>query len=127
MEKKAKDVKKIFSNAIKQLPNDTPSIVHIGYETLHGPEVEMIRQNKIYETMCTFDCGEKPVVAVFCNSFQAVSLVEGFDCAETTMHFGRLGCKPEKILPIRLLLTHDDKKGDDTTHWEQDYLNPLGS
>lgn len=123
MDKKAKDVKKIFSKAVKQVSDDTKSIIHIGYETLHGPEIEFIRHEKIKKSLSNFDFGEKQTAMAFCHALQPITLSGTVETAETTIMFGRGLYKPDTFLPNNLLLCPNVEKGKKDTHWKQDYDN----
>lgn len=119
IEKKAKDVKTHLSRAISQIPDDVPGIVHIGFETLHGPAVEFRRQAKIIETIGQFDYGAKLIKVVFCNALQPESGIETFDFAETTSYFSN-GPDPMQILPASLLMDAPGTPVSDSTHWRED-------
>lgn len=47
IERKARDVKATIARAVRQVPTDSPSILHIAFETLEGPGVEEKRMQKI--------------------------------------------------------------------------------
>lgn len=125
IDKKAKDVKKLLSKAIKQAPENTPTIVHIAYETLHGPIVEYSRAEKINSSISNFDCKGKEIRAIYCHAIQPSALVDSFECAETTIRFGRQGTKPEDILRHDLLLDEPGMKMRNDTHWNEDFLADL--
>lgn len=63
IEKKAKDVTKLLSEAVKQVPADKPSIIHIAAETMEGVAVERRRTEKVMRRIPEFTTG-KPVVAI---------------------------------------------------------------
>ncbi|QTN47309.1 hypothetical protein H7683_06685 [Ectopseudomonas mendocina] len=127
IDKKAKDVTKHLAKAVKQAPNDARTVVHIGYETLNGPIVEVARDQKIVETLNSFDFGDKDIACVFCHSFQSRTFPDGeYDFAETTRHRA-YSLTPDDILPERLLLgTEQGTKVKDDTHWNQDLREILG-
>lgn len=124
--KKAKDITKQLSKAIKQAPADARTVVHIGYETLNGPIVELARDQKIVETLNTFDFGEKDIACVFCHSFQSRTFPDGeYDFAETTRHRA-YSLTPDEVLPERLLFgTEQGTKVKNDTHWHQDLCEML--
>ncbi|RUO59618.1 hypothetical protein CWI73_12230 [Idiomarina piscisalsi] len=125
--KKAKDVRKLLSKAVNQAPKSHPTIVHIGYETLHGPIVEYSRANKIYSSIENFDYKRKDIRAVYCHAIQPSNQIEGFECAETTMRFGRIGVNPEDILPHDLLLDEPGMETRNDTHWNEDFTGSYKS
>tara|TARA_B100001063_G_scaffold196253_1_gene188167 strand:- start:320 stop:1753 length:1434 start_codon:yes stop_codon:yes gene_type:complete len=120
IDKKAKDVRKLLGKAVDQAPENIPTIIHIGYETLHGPLVEYSRANKIYTSINSFDYKNKNIKAVYCHAIQSVSKVDGFECAETTMRFGRGHTLPESILKHDLLFDDPSAIKSNDTHWNQD-------
>jgi len=125
IDKKAKDVRKLLSKAINQAPEKIPTIVHIGYETLHGPIVEYSRAKKIYSSIGGFDYKGKDIRAVYCHAIQPSNQIESFECAETTMRFGRIGTNPEDILSHDLLLDEPGMATRNDTHWNEDFMGTL--
>ncbi len=89
--KKARDITKLLSNAVKQVPKDNPSIVHIAAETLEGRDVEIRRTDKVMSKISSFVI-DKPVLAVRFHRFQSNSrtnMLYEFD--ETVERFQRDG------------------------------------
>lgn len=127
IDKKAKDVTKHLSKAVKQAPADARTVIHIGYETLNGPFVELARDQKIVDTLNSFDFGEKDIACVFCHSFQSRTFPDGeYDFAETTRHRA-YSLTPDEILQERLLLgTEQGTTVKNDTHWNQDLREKLG-
>ena len=122
IEKKAKDVRKLLSKAVSQAPEDFPTIVHIGYETLHGPIVEYSRADKIYSSIIQFDYKDKDVIAVYCHAIQPSIQIESFECAETTMRFGRTAINLKDLLFHDLLFDEPRTKIRNDTHWNEDFV-----
>ncbi|WP_277850706.1 hypothetical protein [Moellerella wisconsensis] len=126
IDKKAKDVKKLLSKAVKQAPNDFPTVIHIGYETLHGPEIEIIRDQKITSLISEFEFGDQSVASVFCHSFQPRYFADGnWDFAETTRYYG-IEMNPDAVLKENLLLQREGVETSNDSHWMQDlreYMN----
>lgn len=71
IDKKAKDIKKLLSNAVKQVPRDKPSIIHLAAETMEGSDVERRRTDKLLAGMPDFDFGGAPVALVRFHRLQA--------------------------------------------------------
>jgi len=69
IDRKARDVAKLLSDAVKQVPADRPSIIHIAAETMEGPAIEHRRTEKVRQRIPAFTTG-KPVVAVRFHRFQ---------------------------------------------------------
>lgn len=120
--KKAKDIKKNFSKATSQIPDNCPGIVHVGYETLEARMVEFLRQERISRSLADFDCGSKSIELLYIHALQCLpGIVESFECAETTLIFKpSLRVDPETVLPNDFLLEQDSTQSSENTHWYQD-------
>lgn len=116
IDKKAKDVKKLLSKAVSQIPDNEPGIVHIGYETVSGPYVETIRHEKIKKTVKTFDYGEKRIENIIFNSIQPLVDLGRWECAETPIFFA----KKTTVLQDLMLLAPANIEQSNETHWQQD-------
>ncbi|MBB1226015.1 hypothetical protein [Pantoea pleuroti] len=123
IDKKAKDIKTHLSKAIRQAPDNEPTIVHIAYETLHGPFIEINRAEKIAESIKLFDCQDKDVKAIYCHAFQPSVNVQDWEIAETTMRFGKNGSDPLNILSHDMLLDEIGTEISQDTHWNEDFLS----
>lgn len=122
IEKKAKDVKKLLSKAVKQAPEGLPTIVHIAYETLHGPHIEFRRAAKIESSLKNFDCNGKNICAIYCHAIQPSVSETDWEIAETTTRYGRNGFNPQRILSHDLMLDGVDTPICNDTHWNQDLI-----
>ena len=121
IEKKAKDIKTHLSKAIRQVPDNEPTVVHISYETLHGPIIEFTRAKKIAESIDDFDCGGKDIRAIYCHAIQPSVSEEDWEIAETTIRFGKNGYEPTNILSHDLLLDEEGTVISEDTHWNEDF------
>lgn len=121
IEKKAKDVKKLLSKAVRQAPEGLPTIVHIAYETLHGPHIEFRRAAKIESSLRDFDCNGKNICAIYCHAIQPSVSENDWEIAETTTRYGRNGFNPLRILPHDLMLDEVSTPICNDTHWNQDF------
>ena len=65
---KARDIRKLLSNAVKQVPKDKPSIIHIGIEATDGVDVEKARNQKLREIV-RFKFDDVPVSLVRLHRF----------------------------------------------------------
>lgn len=125
IDKKARDVKNLLVKAVNQAPSDGATVIHIGYETLHGPYIEVIRDKKIVDLISNFDFGEKDIASIFCHAFQPRIFPDNkWEFAETTRYF-KVNSKPEGILAENLLMQRDEWVVSDETHWQQDLLAKL--
>ncbi|MBM3108865.1 hypothetical protein IIE18_27475 [Pseudomonas sp. V1] len=128
IDKKAKDVRSLLDKAVKQASSDGRTVVHIAYETLHGPGIEFVRDKKIFDLVRAFDYGDKNVACVFCHAMQPSAYPDGIiEFAETTRFFNR-SMAAEKILPGHQLLFSGEgaQITFNETHWMQDALKMLG-
>ncbi|EJD6600178.1 hypothetical protein M0L39_RS09515 [Providencia rettgeri] len=117
LDKKARDIKNLLSKATKQAPDDETTIVHLGYETLHGPTIEKIRENKILSTIQSFDFGSKDIGIIYLHALQAICPPnEKFDFIETTQWLAKDKYK-DVILDDNLLINYSDSKKQNKTHW----------
>lgn len=119
--KKAKDIKNLLVKAVKQAPKNGSTIIHIGYETLHGPTIEYIRDAKIVEILSKFNFGNKDIASIFCHSFQSRLFANNqWDFAETTRYFG-FTKEPNDLLLKNLLMDREGTTIANETHWSQDF------
>jgi hypothetical protein len=75
LDKKAKDVTKQLADAVKQVPDDSPSIIHIAAETMEGRDVERLRTEKVMASIPGF-VTDKPVLAVRFHRLQANQTID---------------------------------------------------
>lgn len=108
---KAKDIKKILSNAVKQIPDGSRGVIHIAYETVTGNAVEEIRYEKIKNVIDSFDFGEKNIQSVYCHAIQLLSDIDGPNWAETSSFF------KNKNFDLSSDMIFDFPEVDQTPHW----------
>lgn len=75
LDKKAKDVTKQLADAVKQVPDDLPSIIHIAAETMEGKDVERLRTEKVMASIPSF-VTDKPVLAIRFHRLQANQTID---------------------------------------------------
>lgn len=115
IEKKARDVKHLLADAVKQVPQDTPSIIHIAVEALEGRDVEVRRTEKVMASIPSF-ITEKPVVAVRLHRFQPNATTDKlWEFDETVERFQRDGIDL-RDLPDTVVLPLDTELRDGS-HW----------
>ncbi len=117
LDKKAKDVKKLLTKAVDQAPKNHPTIIHLGYETLHGSMIESIRAEKIRLMISKFDFRNKIIPIVYCHALNPICTAYGNEYAETTMRFGGATSNLKSILEDELLLDEPDSIVTNGTHW----------
>lgn len=66
---KAKSLKGQLSKALKQLPNNKPGIVHVGFESHSGGEVENQRYLNIIREIRNVNIGKKDLQWIYCHIF----------------------------------------------------------
>jgi hypothetical protein len=115
--RKARDIRSRLANAVDQLPSSGKCAVHVGLETLDGPEVEMERLLRILNSVTTFDAVGKDLRWVYCHQFQSYAPPDQmFVIDETVHHFGQVGSGPEP-LTIRAVVLPPDANEQDGVHW----------
>ncbi|HUC79467.1 MAG TPA: hypothetical protein VMR70_01070 [Flavisolibacter sp.] len=119
IDQKAKDIKKLLSKAVSQIPEGALGAIHVGYETVLGPEVEQIRHEKIQETVYSFYYEDKAINAIYCHAIQPLATLEGFECAETISFFIK---DSTYVLEDKLVLDPPGLETRPTTHWEEDLI-----
>lgn len=97
IEKKARDVKKLLSKAVTQLPDDDRSVVHIAVEALEGEDVENRRTEKIMQSIPNFIV-DKPVESVWIHKLQPNFTTDKlWEIDESTAWFTRQGASTKDI------------------------------
>lgn len=116
IDKKARDVTKLLSKAVEQVPDDKPSIIHIAAETMEGLEVERRRTEKVFAQIPAF-ITRKPVLAIRFHRLQGHQRVEKlYEMDETIDQFQIDGVELRGI-PHNVVVPSDTpmQRG---SHWE---------
>lgn len=107
IEKKARDITKALSEAVKQLPDDAESIIHVACETMEGALVEERRSEKVLERIQGFVSG-KPVAEVRLHRIHAHSRSElFFELDERVDHFRTEWAPRDTHVPEHVCLPDD--------------------
>ncbi|MCC7596132.1 hypothetical protein IGS61_01450 [Janthinobacterium sp. FW305-129] len=117
LDKRAKDVTKLLSEAVSQMPIDKPSIVHLAAETMEGAEVERRRSEKIKDAIPDFIYG-KPVALVRFHRLQSHQRAEmSFEFDETIDNFYLKKNEDFSHVPLSVVVPPDTiiRHG---THWD---------
>lgn len=115
IEKNARDVKNLLAEAVRQVPDDVPSVIHIGVET-EFPDVERRRTEKVMTSIPSF-IFDRPVLGVRLHLFQANQTIDKlWEFDETVEKFQLDGAKlddtPSRVvIPTRFELIPG-------RHWE---------
>jgi hypothetical protein len=116
VDKKARDIKKLLAEAVKQVPAEGLSIIHIAAETLEGSNVERRRTAKVMESVPNF-VTDKPVLAVRFHRFKPNhSADQLFEFDETVDTFQRAGGSLDEI-PMSVVVP-DDVEMQSGSHWD---------
>lgn len=116
LDKKAKDVTKQLADAVKQVPDDKPSIIHIAAETMEGKDVERLRTEKVMESIPSF-ITDKPVLAVRFHRLQANQTIDKlWEFDETVERFQIDGALLDDI--PRNVVVPDGTEMKSGSHWE---------
>lgn len=116
--KKARDITELLSDAVKQVPQEKPSVIHIAAETLEGRDVELRRTEKVMSKI-PFFVTDKPVLAVRFHRLQSNSRTNMlFEFDETVEKFKAYGGEVLlKDIPSQVIVP-DHVEMVDGRHWE---------
>ncbi len=117
---KARDVLKRLAEANRQLPDDKPGIIHIGFEAVEGDEVERARYDKILASTGKFDPHGKPLRYVYVHYFVPESPPDEAWAFDETVHWRRITGKDQRPLASPFLVMPPGVQGRNGPHWEND-------
>ena len=121
IEKKARDIRRHLSGAVRQLPEGLPSVVHVGLETLDGVAVEAERYQRIFNTVRKFDVNGKPLRWVFCHLFQSYAPPEqAWVMDETVYYFATSTVLDQRPLENFAAVVPESEVSDSGVHWMRD-------
>lgn len=116
LDKKAKDVLGLVTEAVAQVPSYKASIIHVAAETMEGKQVERLRTQKVMASIPALAVG-KPLLAVRFHRFQANQTIDKlWEFDETVERFQVDGfCDDD--LPLNVV-TPDSTEMRSGSHWE---------
>lgn len=117
IDRKARDVLSKVVDANKQLPTDIPGIIHVGFETLSGDEVERRRYEKIKASVSNFDPAGKPLEVVFCHYFAPEASPTETWAIDETVHYHARRPGPLPLSKSSLIIP-DDVPTRPGVHWD---------
>ena len=121
IERKARDIRAHLADAVRQLPHDLPSVVHVGLETLDGVAVEAERYRRIFNTVSRFDVSGKPLSWVFCHLFQSYAPPDqGWVLDETVYHFATASMLGKTPLEHFAVIVPETEMSSSGVHWLRD-------
>lgn len=110
IEKKARDITKMLSAAVAQVPGDVPSIIHVAAETMEGAAVEERRTEKVLEKVASF-LTDKPVAEVRFHRIHAHSRVDMlFEIDERVDRFVAAGVAPRNNTPQHVFMAKGSRR-----------------
>ena len=118
IEKKARDIRGHLAEAVRQLPDGIPCVIHIGLETLDGVLVEVERYRRILSTVQNFDPNGKNLRWVFCHLYQSYAPPDQmwvFD--ETVYDFSHTDFVDEKPLSHAGTIVPKEHSVGSEVHW----------
>ncbi len=118
IERKARDIRKHLAEAVQQLPDNTPGVVHVGLETLDGMLVEAERYQRIFKTVKNFDPSGKDLRWVYCHLYQSYAPPEqAWVIDETTYYFSHRAHIEEAPLEHTGMIVPKEHTVDSGVHW----------
>lgn len=117
---KARDVLKRLAEGNRQLPDDKPGIIHIGFEAVEGDEVERARYEKILASTGGFDPQGKPLRYVYVHYFVPESPPDEAWAFDETVHWRRISGTDPRPLASPFLVMPADVQGRDGPHWQDE-------
>jgi len=115
---KARDVLKRLADGVRQLPDDRPGVIHIGFEAVDGDDVERLRYDKVVRTITNFDPQGKGLEHVYVHWFAPESSPNRSEAFDETCHWA--GRRPEHLRPLRddMLVLAPDGPTREAVHWD---------
>ena len=121
IERKARDIRAHLADAVRQLPHDLPSVVHVGLETLDGVAVEAERYRRIFNTVSRFDVSGKALSWVFCHLFQSYAPPDqGWVLDETVYYFATASMLGKTPLEHFAVIVPETEMSSSGVHWLRD-------
>lgn len=117
---KARDVLKRLADGNKQLSDDKPGIIHIGFEAVEGDEVERARYDKILASTGKFDPKGKPLQYVYVHYFVPESPPDEAWAFDETVQWRRITGRDPRPLVSPFLVVPPGLQGRAGPHWEND-------
>ncbi len=117
IERKARDVKATIARAVRQLPDDQFSVLHVAFETLDGPGVETERMKKIISSIERME-SMKAVIAIVLHALGPVDSKDQVMVIDETSSEFWCGPPMRNFIPLMVVLPAgyglQSRKG---THW----------
>ena len=115
---KARDVLKRLADGVRQLPDDRPSVIHIGLEAVDGDDVERLRYDKVIRSITTFDPQGKELESVYVHWFAPESSPTRSEAFDETCHWS--GRRPGHLRPLRdgMLVLAPEIATREGVHWD---------
>lgn len=115
---KAKDIKRQLKSATEQLSDGVNAAIHVGIETVDGPEVEKLRFDKIFNTIGDFNPGSKYLRRIYCNFFQSYAPPESCWVIDETSNWHSVDLDGEYFpLKRKFLFLPEEASDKESLHW----------
>lgn len=116
--RKARDIRRHLSDAVAQLPDGEKGAIHVGLETVDGPEVEVERLHRIMRSVLRFDPRGKDLQWVFCHTMQSYAPPDqGWVIDETVHRFGRKDAQPALAVDREFAVLREEVAIENGAHW----------
>jgi hypothetical protein len=116
--RKARDIRGRLADAVRQLPDNAKSAVHVALETLDGPDVEFRRLMRMLKSIVNFDPYGKDLRWVYCHMLQSYAPPDDmWVIDETVHHFDKNEPGNQEPIKSRTVIIPDDVDGQDGVHW----------
>jgi hypothetical protein len=113
-------VLKRLAEGNKQLSDDKPGIIHIGFEAVEGDEVERARYDKILASTGKFDPQGKPLSYLYVHYFVPESPPDEAWAFDETVQWRRISGKDPRPLGSPFLVMPPGTQGREGPHWDDD-------
>jgi len=121
MTAKAKDAGKQIKGAIKQFKGNTGGVIHLGLETVDGPEVEKVRTEKVFKTWEYLDVAETTLCWIYYHYFQSYSRSYREWSFDETVNAVTNLLYPDSPIPKHFLIVPEEEVSIvDGSHWERE-------
>lgn len=117
IDKRARDVFKRVAEGCRQLPDERPGIVHIGFEAVDGDEVEKRRYAKVLQSLRDFDPKGKALEYVYVTWFAPESPPDELFAFDETCHYQAIRPNQFRPLPTGFLVLPSDLSSRPGGHW----------
>ncbi|CAC9974390.1 hypothetical protein [Flavobacterium panici] len=118
IDSKAKDIKRQLKSAVEQFPDGRNAAIHVGIETVDGPQVEKLRFDKIFKTIGDFNPGNKHLRRIYCNFFQSYAPPEICWVIDETSNWHSVDLDGKNFpLKRKFIILPEEASDEESLHW----------